>query len=134
MSLKEAVRLMREAQGDTLVVTRPLGAGRVEPLGLLTDRDIVVFLGGESANLDQVCVEQIMSADLVVAYEDAPLDEWISIARLRGVRRLPIVDQQGALKGLVSIDDLLEALGTELVGLAKVCGWPNGTEKKVAPC
>lgn len=132
-SVMDAARLMREKHVGTVVVTRRMSDGRTEPLGVLTDRDIVLSLGTDPGELKQLCVQDVMSGDLVVAYEDASLEEWIAIARLRGVRRLPVVDRSGALKGILSVDDLLEALGTELVGLAKVFRLQQRIERELRP-
>lgn len=107
-SLGEAAELMRENHvGDVVVVDET--DGKETPVGILTDRDIVVELVAKGLRLDEVDVADVMSFELVTAREDDDLWEAARHMSDKGVRRMPIVDATGALVGILSVDDLLGA-------------------------
>lgn len=116
----DAARLMREKHiGDVIVVdTKPDGSK--VPVGIVTDRDIVVEVVADTVSPERLTVEDIMCRDVVTAEAGAPLFEHLWLMRTHGVRRLPIVDEKGAIAGVVSSDDVLELLAKELGALAKV--------------
>lgn len=116
----DAARLMRERHVGDVVVVENEAKGRAKPLGILTDRDIVTEVLAESVPLEKLVVQDVMSDELVTAKQDATPFELITLMRVRGVRRLPVVDASGCLVGLVSSDDVLDLLGSELQALAKV--------------
>lgn len=118
-SIQEAASLMRERHvGDVVVVDED--EGRQVPIGILTDRDIVVELIAEGVPVDNVRVEDVMTTEIVVAHSTQSLKSLISLMRLRGVRRIPIVDPSGALEGIISADDVMEEIAHEIASLAKL--------------
>lgn len=106
-SLYEASRVMREAHVGCIVVTDESRPPR--PLGIVTDRDVVVEVVAAGLDPGTVTVGEIMSSNLVVAREDEDALVSLKTMRRRGVRRLPVVDAKGSLSGIVTLDDLLEA-------------------------
>jgi len=118
-SVQDAARLMREYHVGGLVVCTG-SEGRREPVGLITDRDIVVEVLGEAVDVASVMVGDIMSAKLLTAREGDEL--WDTLRRMRetGVRRVPVVDERGFLQGIVTMDDIIELLAGELAQLAKL--------------
>jgi CBS domain-containing protein len=90
-----------------------------QPLGMITDRDLALRVVGAGLSGD-VPVSRVMSRNLVVARVDAELDEAFLTMRRAGVRRLPIVTDDGLLIGLVALDDLLVLLAGELTSAAGV--------------
>jgi CBS domain-containing protein len=118
-TIVEAARLMREKHvGDVVVVEER--AGERFPVGIMTDRDIVVQLVAAGIALDAVSIGDAMSFELVTAREEDGLLDTIRQMQLKGVRRLPVVDGRGALVGILSIDDLLELISEQLSGLVTV--------------
>ena len=118
-SVQDAARLMRQYHvGDLVVCTGP--EGKRVPVGLVTDRDIVVEVLGEAVGVASVMVGDIMSTNLLTAREGDEL--WDTLRRMRsaGVRRVPVVDERGFLKGIVTMDDVIELLADELAQLAKL--------------
>jgi CBS domain-containing protein len=113
----EAARRMRDRHVGDLLVTDT----QARPMGILTDRDIVVSAVAQSPDkLESLLVGDVMSRDLATARTDEPLDEALRMMRTRGVRRLPVVSADGRLEGLVAFDDILEVMSGEigeLVGL-----------------
>jgi CBS-domain-containing membrane protein len=75
----------------------------------------------------------LISREIVVVREDQGVFETIEHMRAHGVRRMPVVDQQGALVGIVSIDDLIELLAEELSKLPKLISKEQAQEVKGKP-
>jgi CBS domain-containing protein len=115
-----AARLMRHHHVGTLVVVEQMNGGRRVPVGIVTDRDAVVEVMATGLDPNAITVGDIMGPDLVTARESEGVLETMQIMRYKGVRRLPIVDKDGQLVGIVSIDDLLEVLAEEFSELAKI--------------
>ena len=110
-SVRTAVNLMREHHvGDVVVIDTQTK----KPIGVLTDRDIVIEILAEDVDLAAVSIGDVMSFDLVTTTEDARLLDAIKLMRIRGVRRLPVLNQQGGLEGILSVDDILELVGEQL--------------------
>jgi len=125
----EVATLMRRYHvGDVIVVDDR--DGKSVPVGILTDRDIVIELIAKNVPLDSVRVEDVMSSDLGVVQEDRGVWDSIQCMRTKGVRRIVVVNNQGALVGIVSIDDLLELLSQELLDLVKVVTREQDREKE----
>jgi len=125
----EAARLMREHHVGSLVVVDDTAIGR-KPVGIVTDRDIVIEVVAAGVAPDSVTVGDVMAPELVTAREsDEP---WDTIQRMRakGVRRVPVVDREGALVGIVTVDDLVETVAEELEGLVKVIGQEQAREAR----
>ena len=118
-SVQGAALLMRKHHvGDVVVVDEP--DGERTPIGIVTDRDIVVSV--IALGLDPVGLEvgDIMSDDLLVAGEHDDPYLTIEHMRLRGIRRVPVVGEGGRLAGIVSADDLLCYLAAEMEELARI--------------
>lgn len=107
----EAAKRMRDRHvGDLLVADT-----QARPMGILTDRDIVVAAVAQSSDkLDSLLVGDVMTRDLITARTDETLEEALKTMRTRGVRRLPVVSPDGRLEGLVAFDDILEVFSEEL--------------------
>ena len=112
-SIKRAAELMREHHvGDVVVAQR--SGGFLTPLGILTDRDIVVEVIAEDVELDQVTVRDTMTDQLITAREDDDLLATLMQMRENGVRRLPVVDGKGQLVGILTADDVIGLVAREL--------------------
>lgn len=116
-SIYQAAKLMREYHAGDLVVTDEIGDKRA-PVGIVTDRDIVIAVLAEGLNPEGLTVGEIMTGGLVTVNEHDGVFETLRLMRSEGVRRAPIVDGSGALIGIVSLDDLLELIAEELGDLA----------------
>jgi CBS domain-containing protein len=115
----EAARMMREYHAGDLVVTEEFGDKRT-PVGIVTDRDIVIEILAEGFSPEGLTVDEIMADHVVTVGEHDSVFEAIRSMRAAGVRRAPIVDAGGALIGIVSLDDLLELIAEELGDLANL--------------
>jgi CBS domain-containing protein len=112
-SLRDAAALMRQHHvGDVVVVER--SGGYLAPLGILTDRDIVVEVVAGGVELEDVTVGDAMTGDLGTAGEDDDLLSTLERMRENAVRRLPVIDAKGVLVGIVTLDDIIGLLAKEL--------------------
>jgi len=110
-SVLEAARLMRaEHVGDVVVIGRDR-----QPIGILTDRDIVVGIVAQDVeHLTTLTVQDVLTPEPIVALEDEDAEAALGRMRRSGVRRLPVVDLHGAVVGIFSVDDFLDLLAEEL--------------------
>lgn len=115
-----AAKLMRENHVGSIVVVEQMNGGKRLPVGIVTDRDIVVEVIAPGLDSETITVGDIMAAELVTVRESEGLLETMEIMRYKGVRRIPVVDAEGQLVGIASIDDLLEVLAEEMTELAKI--------------
>jgi len=126
-SLTEAARLMREHHVGSLVVVSEAGARRV-PFGMLTDRDIVVAAIAKGLDPRTLNAGEVMSQGLYVASEHDDAEEVLRMMRKRGVRRAPVVTRDGALVGILALDDLLDICAKGLGDLARAIGREQARE------
>lgn len=85
-----------------------------QPRGIVTDRDIVVEAIAVKLDPATLTASDVMTAPLAVVREDEDFIDALARMREHGVRRLPVVDSDGRLTGIVAIDNLLEALAEQL--------------------
>ncbi|OGT22116.1 MAG: histidine kinase [Gammaproteobacteria bacterium RBG_16_57_12] len=118
-SLQDAVELMRAHHVGSLVVVERKGKMNL-PVGIITDRDIVIEVIAEKVDSNSVTVGDVMSDDLLIARETDDVLDTLQQMRDRGVRRLPIVDLHGGLVGILSADDLLDVISEQIADLVKL--------------
>lgn len=117
-SALEAAQLMRQHHVGDVVVVQDLGTRRI-PVGIVTDRDLVVEIMAPGLDPNALTVGDIMTPDIATVNENASLLEAVELMRTRGVRRLPVTDPFGNLSGILTLDDLLELLAEEMTNLAR---------------
>jgi CBS domain-containing protein len=111
--ITDAALSMREEDIGALVVVNDRG----NPIGILTDRDIVVSVVADSKNPVEISVEDVMTKQLISVQEDASIFEILKILAKNNIRRVPVM-RKGKLVGIVSVDDLIVVITTELSNLA----------------
>lgn len=104
-----AERITQQHVGALVIVDE---SGR--PVGILTDRDIVCRVMNERRDPGTTSIQEVMSANPVVARDSERIDQVAFTMHQKGVRRVPIVNASGKAVGLVSLDDLLVLLASEL--------------------
>jgi predicted transcriptional regulator len=120
--LLDAARRMRELHVGCLIVVEGAASER-RPIGILTDRDIVVgVLAQTDQKLHLVRVDDVMTRNLVLARDTDDLDEVLRHMRIKGIRRMPVVDSRGVLKGVVALDDVLEHVREQIDAIAALIG------------
>ncbi|MBS0374779.1 MAG: CBS domain-containing protein [Proteobacteria bacterium] len=128
-SLAEAAQWMRERHVGFLVVTADGTPGR--PLGVLTDRDIVLEVVSEGVDPTSVTAADAMTADpLTVGIESTP-EQVLAQMRAFGVRRAPVTDASGAVVGVVALDDLIDWIASALGSVAAVVRQEQHLERQL---
>lgn len=88
-----------------------------KPRGILTDRDIVVRCLAKNIDVSDCTIENIMTESLETCNEEDGIFECIEKMRSAKVRRMPVVNQQGKVIGIISFGDLLAVLSKEFAEL-----------------
>lgn len=127
-SIAAAAKLMRQHHVGNVIVVEQRDGLRI-PVGILTDRDLVMEVLAKDVSVEACTVGDIMSFDLVTAKETDGIWNTLQRMRARSVRRIPVVSGTGALVGILSADDLLELLSEELSNLAKIIGHQPDRER-----
>jgi len=127
-TIAAAAKLMRHGHVGSLVVVEQMNGGKRIPVGMVTDRDIIVEVIATGLDPATITVGDIMAREIVVGRESDSVLETLEIMRFKGVRRLPTVDGDGQLVGIVTVDDLLEILAEELNELAKIVAREQSNE------
>lgn len=118
-SILDAARLMRDHHVGCLIVVETR-ENQIEPVGIVTDRDIVLEVIAAGVALDAVTAGDIMTCALLKVAEDESVFATAQRMRARGVRRVPVVSATGALSGIIALDDILQLLSEELSLLARL--------------
>jgi signal-transduction protein with cAMP-binding, CBS, and nucleotidyltransferase domain len=115
----ELARKMRDQHvADVLVIEDH--AGRLTPIGLVTDRDLVIEVIARDRDPNQVRAADLMCADLETVLDSELVYDAIWHMRKRQILRLPVVDAHGALVGMLTADDVAEFLASELTEVARL--------------
>jgi len=112
-SIPEVAALMRKHHvGDVIVVENKDGARL--PIGIVTDRDIVIETMALQLDASVFTAGDIMTPSLVTVYENQGFVDTLRVMRHHKIRRIPIVTQAGTLFGIVTADDIINLLAMEL--------------------
>jgi len=115
----DAAKLMRQYHVGDIVITSETN-GRRRPIGIVTDRDIVLEVLAQGIDAAKLSVDDIMTRDLITVRESEGVFQTIQLMRAKGARRAPVVNEEGVLIGIVSADDFIDLLAEELSELAKL--------------
>jgi signal-transduction protein with cAMP-binding, CBS, and nucleotidyltransferase domain len=115
----ELARKMRDQHVADVLVVEDRG-GRLTPVGLVTDRDLVVDVLARGRDPSQVRAVDIMCAELETVVDSELIYDAIWHMRKRQILRLPVVDAHGALVGMLTADDVAEFLASELTEVARL--------------
>jgi CBS domain-containing protein len=109
-------KLMRKHHIGALVVVD--AQEKTRPVGIVTDRDLVLELMAEGLDPTVFTAGDIMSVDLVQASPEMDVMEAVQLMKKHRLRRLVMTDEQGRLVGIATMEDVLELLSQELASLA----------------
>ena len=87
--------------------------------GIVTDRDLVVEIYALDLDPTVITIGDIMTTELVTVPESFGVMETTQLMRMKGIRRVPVVDGDGNLVGIVTVDDVLQVLAEELTEVAR---------------
>ncbi len=128
-TILEAAYMMRKMHAGDLVVVENEGDAKV-PLGIVTDRDIVVEVLGTGMDPATTTVKSITRSPLVVAREDEDSSQALERMRAHGIRRIPVVGSRGTLVGIVTVDDLMKGLAEEAGVIAEIVSRERNHEER----
>ncbi|NIP31495.1 MAG: CBS domain-containing protein [Candidatus Dadabacteria bacterium] len=114
--VKEVTKLMEEKNIGSVIITDDK-----EMFGIITDRDIALGIVNKDLNPQQTTVDELMTHNFVlVLREDIGLYEALEQVKRSAVRRFPVVDINGNLKGIITLDDIITLLSKEMADVASI--------------
>lgn len=122
-------QLMHDEHVGAVVIIDDID-GKLVPVGLLTDRDIAIEVVAFDVAARAITAGDLMSGDLAMV---RPTDDVLTVLatmREHGVRRLPVIGEDGSLEGIVTADNLWEVLAEAIDGLARLVGSEQARERK----
>lgn len=105
----DAAKMMRDLHVGFLVVYKD-GDELRKPIGVLTDRDLVVAVLARDVGPHAVLVQDVMTRQPLLAKEGDEISDMLQGMRVAGIRRIPVVDERGALKGVMAMDDAIHVI------------------------
>ena len=82
-------------------------------IGTLTDRDIIIRSVAEGYDLNVMTVRRVMSRGVIHCFEDQNIEDAAQIMEMHQIRRLPVLDRNKHLVGILSLGDLAVRTGEE---------------------
>jgi len=128
--LVQVAEVMREQHVGSLGVVEDRANGPV-PVGIVTDRDIVVSVVAAQVDPLKLNAGEVMRGDVLVAHEQDDIAVVAQRMQQKGVRRIPVVSAGGALVGIAALDDLFAELGDEMQTLVSLFRSERAREKRV---
>ena len=117
-------RLMKDENVGAVVVVDE----QRRAVGICTDRDLAIrAFAGSHKDPGSLPVDRVMSRPVVTADEDTLLFDLLRGMAVKRIRRVPVADRSGAIVGMVSMDDVVLLLTTELSNVAEVLGHASRT-------
>ena len=105
--------MMRDENIGSVVVARDR-----QPLGIVTDRGLALRVVAEGGDPEKLLLSDVMTGEPIFIGEDRSVDQAVAAMRDLAIRRVPVVDADGRLSGIVSMDDVLVLLADQLGSLA----------------
>jgi predicted transcriptional regulator len=118
-SIAEAAAMMRKFHVGTLLVMGD-APEQETVIGIVTDRDIVIQAVADALDPRKVSVGEVMTPVVASITEGADVLDALDRMRIEGVRRLLVRQANGAVAGILSADDVIDGLATDLASLARV--------------
>lgn len=113
-SVVEAARLMEERNVGSIIVTE-----EERPVGIVTDRDITLRVIAQGKKPEETTIRDVMTPDPVTLNGNMEIFEAIEYVTREGIRRLPIVESDGRLVGIITLDDVIGILGKEMSNVSE---------------
>ncbi len=101
-TVKEAVKIMKEQNCGAV----PVVDEQMHLKGILTDRDVTLFVILQGKDPETTQLQEFMSKDVITCYGDESIDELISKMKQYQIRRIPVIDHENRLEGMISIGDI----------------------------
>lgn len=127
MTIHECARRMRDDDLGAL----PVGEND-KLVGMVTDRDITVRAVADAKGADDCTVRDVMSEGILYCYDDDDIDDAARSMSEHQVRRIPVVNRDKRLCGMVTVADLAKAgiKGAEFQAYKDIAR-PTGSERRM---
>lgn len=129
-SVLEVASLMRQHHVDTIVIVANTPTGE-KPIGIVSERDLVIKVLAEDSSSEESVLGDFINRDLICVRDHEDIMETVRIMCMEGVRRVPVVNHDGDLMGILAMDDLFEILANELSNLAMLICRQERNENKL---
>lgn len=133
MELGEAARLMRERSVGCLVVVREVSPEESIVVGVLTDRDIAMGVVAADREPHGMRVGDAMTDKVVTAREDDTILDVLAMMRRSKIRRIPVTGPRNVLIGIVTLDDVLQAVAQQMQAVAAAVTAATSHERTTLP-
>ena len=110
--LIEVAKIMKLRKVGDVIVTKSINQ-KVKPVGIITDRDLVVGVLADKKSIETMCASDLMAQPITIAYDTDGIYDMIKTMKKEGIGRLPIVDEEGTLLGIITAKKLLQLLAQE---------------------
>ena len=131
-SIIDAAKLMRRHHvGDLVVVDRQ--EGKNLPMGIVTDRDLVLEILAQDVDPDSLSIRDIMSSAVVTVLESETFLSALDIMQKQRVRRILVVDDHGGLQGIFTADDAIELVAEAMNDLTSLVKRETAREADLRP-
>jgi CBS domain-containing protein len=129
-SVTELAQLMREHHVGSIIITEAQNECNI-PVGIITDRDLVIELLSKDVDTKSISAGDIMSNELVSVRDTNHVYDTLKLMRGKGVRRMPVVNDENVLIGILTVDDLLDVVISELDDIVNIVAIEQKREKQL---
>jgi CBS domain-containing protein len=127
-SVTELAQLMREHHVGSIVITEAQNECNI-PVGIITDRDLVIELLSKDIDTKSISAGDVMSNELVSVRDTNHVYDTLKLMRGKGIRRMPVVNDENVLIGILTVDDLLDVVISELDDIVNIVAIEQKREK-----
>lgn len=128
-SVLDCAKAMRALHVGSLVVVNE----KRQPVGMITDRDISIEVVALERDPKTLIVDDVMSAPVCTAYADETVVDALARMREQGIRRLPVVDKDGVLCGIVTANNIVEEISEQLDSIVRAVKSSKTREQSLRP-
>lgn len=129
-SITAIAKLMREYHVGSVVITEIQNECHI-PVGIITDRDLVIEIMAKAVSTASVTAGDIMTTELTMVRESHRLWDTIQLMCGKGVRRAPVINDENVLIGIITVDDILEVVISELDNITRLMAVERSREKRL---
>jgi signal-transduction protein with cAMP-binding, CBS, and nucleotidyltransferase domain len=131
VSAREVARVMRDRQVDDVVVVEPCNSEML-PIGIVTDRDLVVRIVAAGCDADALTAGDVMHDQVATAFASESVYDAVRRMEHLGIG-LPVVNERRHLVGIVAAGDIVRLMGQELSEVGRIGPHRIEAEGEAAP-
>lgn len=125
-----AAQLMRQHHVSTIIIVSNKVSGK-KPIGIISDQDLVFKVLAENRSVNDITLHDVMTMDMVCIRDDYEIIDTIHLMCLEGIRSAPVIDENGNLVGVLTMDNLFEILADEISNYVKIIGMGQQQGKRL---